>query len=44
MEEENRKAVDNALFKKLEEIAIKMPNDSILYKDDVINYLELFKI
>lgn len=44
MEVENQKAIDNALFKKLEEITIKMNADPILYKVDVENYLGLFKV
>lgn len=44
MEGENQKAIDNALFKKLEEITIKMNSDPILYKGDVENYLAMFKI
>lgn len=35
MEEENQKAIDNAMFKKLEDLTIKMPSDPILYKKDV---------
>ena len=41
---ENQKANDNALFKKLEEITIKMPSDPILYKEDVDKYKDLFAI
>lgn len=44
MEEENQKAIDNALFKKLEDLTIKMPSDPILYKTDVLKYLDFFKI
>jgi hypothetical protein len=44
MEGENQKAIDNALFKKLEEITIKMNSDPILYKGDVENYLAMFKV
>lgn len=44
MEEENQKAIDNALFKKLEEISLKMNNDPILYKTDVQNYLQMFRV
>jgi hypothetical protein len=35
MEEENQKAIDNAMFKKLEDLTIRMPSDPILYKTDV---------
>lgn len=31
------------MFKKLEDLTIKMPNDPILYKSDVEHYLTLFK-
>lgn len=41
---ENQKAIDNALFKKLEDISIKMPSDPILYKPDVDKYMDMFKI
>lgn len=44
MEGENQKAIDNALFKKLEEITIKMNSDPILYKGDVETYLAMFKV
>jgi len=44
MEEENQKAVDNAMFKKLEELSIKMPSDPILYKTDVDKYHDYFKV
>lgn len=44
MEEENQKAIDNALFKKLEELTIKMPNDPTLYTQDVDNYMAMFRV
>lgn len=44
MEEVNQKAIDNAMFKKLEDLTIKMPSDPILYKGDVQHYLALFKV
>jgi hypothetical protein len=44
MEEENQKAIDNAMFKKLEELTMKIPNDPILYKPDILSYSDLFKI
>lgn len=44
MEEENQKAIDNAMFKKLEDLTIRMPSDPILYKTDVQHYLGLFKV
>lgn len=43
MEEENQKAINNALFKKLEEITSRMPNDPILYKPDAEKYHGFFK-
>ena len=44
MQEENQKAIDNALFKKLEEITIKMANDPTIFDTDVEEYLQLFKV
>lgn len=32
------------MFKKLEEITIKMPSDPILYKEDIEKYKEMFKL
>ena len=35
--------LDNALFKKLEELTMKIPADPILYKEEIIKYSALYK-
>ena len=44
MEVENQKAMDHALFKKLEEITMQMTNDPPLYATDVQLFLKLFQV
>ena len=43
-EEVNQKAIDNAMFKKLEELTIKMPTDHTLYESEVDHFLKLFQV
>lgn len=35
--------LDSALFKKLEELTMKIPTDPILYKEEIIKQSALFK-
>ncbi len=41
---QNQKAVDNALFKKLEELNSKTPADPSLYLEDVEQYSKMFMV
>ena len=40
---EMQEALDNALFKKLEELTMKIPSDPPLYKDDIDYYSKMYQ-
>ena len=43
MDKKECEEIDNALFKKLEELTIKIPTDPPLYTDKVLDYSNMFK-